>query len=61
MNDDKDGRVFVVGGTTVQPGKDGDRPTSVPIFIAATSGPKMIAEPMRTRPTREPCGLDPLC
>jgi hypothetical protein len=61
VNYDKDGRVFVVGGSTVRPGKDGNLPTSVPIFVAATSGPRMIATPMRTRPSREPCGLNPLC
>jgi len=61
INYDKDGRIFVVGGTTVRPGKDAQMPTGVPIFIAATHGPKLIGTPMRPRKTREPCGLDPLC
>ncbi|HUR51918.1 MAG TPA: sialidase family protein [Mycobacteriales bacterium] len=61
VNYDKDGRIFVVGGTTVQPGADVQRPTSVPIFIGATGGPKLVTTPMRTRRTRPSCGLDPLC
>jgi hypothetical protein len=61
VNYDKDGRIFVVGGTTVRPNVDAQMPTSVPIFIAAKSGPKLISKPMKTRAAREPCGLNPLC
>ena len=61
VNYDKDGRIFVVGGSTVRPGADIQMPTSVPIFIGATSGPKMVAKPMTTRKTRTNCGLNPLC
>ena len=57
---DKAGRIFVVGGATAGLG-DQQRAISAPIFIAAESGPKLLKKPMRTRPTRPTCGLDPLC
>jgi photosystem II stability/assembly factor-like uncharacterized protein len=61
VNYDKNGRIFVVSGSTVRPGADVQQPTSVPVFLGATSGPKLIKRPMTTRPAREPCGLNPLC
>ena len=60
VNYDKNGRIFVVGGSTALPGET-VKPTSVPIFIAATSGPKLITTPMRTRATRPSCTINPLC
>lgn len=57
---DKNGRIFVVGGATVGVHEE-NRSTSAPIFIGATSGPKLVSKPMKTRPTRANCGVNPLC
>ena len=51
VNYDKDGRIFVVGGTTAFPGET-VKPFSNPVFIAATSGPKLVTKPMKVRKTR---------
>jgi hypothetical protein len=61
INYDKDGKLFVVGADTTRGGGEVPRPTSLPIFIGAKSSPKMVLKPMKTRPTRKSCGLDPTC
>ena len=60
VNFDKDGRIFVVGGSTAFPGET-VKPISNPIFISAKSGPRLITKPMKTRPTKASCGANPLC
>lgn len=64
INFDKDGRLFVTGGDTTLPNPlGGPKPVGNPIFIAATSGGKMLKHPMQTRKTRPMCagGVDPTC
>ena len=61
VNYDKDGRIFVIGGDTTTLAGTVTRPTSLPVFIGATSGPKLILKPMRTRPTRPSCTVNPAC
>jgi hypothetical protein len=63
INYDKNGRLFVVGGDTTLPNPvGGPKPVGNPIFIAATSGGKMIKHPMQLTKTRPACiAADPTC
>ena len=62
INYDKNGRLFVVGGdTTLKNPIGGPKPVGNPIFIAATKGAAMTKKPMKTRPTRPSCTVNPLC
>jgi hypothetical protein len=62
INYDKDGRLFVTGGdTTLLNPVGGPKPVGNPIFIAATSGGKMIKHPMHTGKTRPSCTVNPAC
>ena len=58
INYDRQGRLFVVGGDTIS---EVPRPTSLPIFIPADQGPRMLETPMTTRPTRPSCTINPAC
>ncbi len=61
INYDKNGNLFVVGGdTTTLASGQVPRPTSLPIFIGTTKSPKMAA-PLKTRPTRPSCTVNPAC
>ncbi len=61
INYDKSGNLFVVGADTMRNlGESVPRPTSLPIFIGTSKSPKMAA-PMKTRPTKPSCTLNPLC
>ena len=53
----------VGGDTSLKSATGGPKPVSNPIFIAATSGAKMIKRPMPTRKSRPACtaGVDPTC
>ncbi len=61
INYDKAGKLFVVGADTTK-GISESVPslTSLPIFIGTTKSPRMAA-PMKTRPTRPSCTINPLC
>jgi hypothetical protein len=62
INYDKAGRLFVTGGDTTLPNPvGGPKPVGNPIFIAATSGGKMLKHPMHTRATRSSCSVNPAC
>jgi hypothetical protein len=62
INYDKNGRLFITGGdTTLLNPVGGPKPVGNPIFIAATSGGKMIKHPMHTAKTRPSCTVDPTC
>jgi hypothetical protein len=62
INYDKDGRLFVTGGdTTLLNPVGGPKPVGNPIFIAATSGGKMIKHPMHVGKTRPSCTINPAC
>lgn len=62
INYDKDGRLFVTGGDTTLPNPlGGPKPVGNPIFIAATSGGKMVKHPMHTTKTPPSCIIDPTC
>ena len=63
INYDKTGRLFVVGGDTTLPSPTGGpKPVGNPIFIAATSGGKMIKRSLTNLPTRPACvAVNPTC
>ncbi|MCU1590471.1 MAG: hypothetical protein JWP11_1727 [Frankiales bacterium] len=62
INYDKDGKLFITGGdTTLLNPVGGPKPVGNPIFIAATSGGKMIKHPMHTAKTRSSCTVNPAC
>ena len=62
INYDKDGRLFVTAGDTMLLNPlGGPKPVSNPIFLAATSGAKMIKHQMHTRATKPSCTVNPAC
>jgi hypothetical protein len=53
VNFDKDGNLFIASGDTMlQSPTGGEKPVGNPIFIRQNAGDPIIAEPMKTRPTR---------
>jgi hypothetical protein len=61
INYDKNGDLFMVGADTMLTNPvGGPKPVGNPIFIHQTSGDRMIATPMVTRPTKPLCNL-PTC
>ena len=62
INYDSHGRIFVVGADTTRLATgEVPRPTSLPIFIPADQSPRMITTPVKTRPTRPSCTVNPAC
>jgi hypothetical protein len=62
INYDKNGRLFIVGGdTSLKSTTGGPKPVSNPIFVAQTSGAKLIKYPTHTAKTRPSCTVNPAC